>query len=76
MIVCLGTTPALARTMEFDGLAVDAVNRATRVYEYAAGKAVNAARAALRKLFCVSLAAMPRRTGTALACFTSPKARV
>lgn len=46
MIVCLGTTPALARTMEFAGLTIDGVNRATRVYEYAAGKAVNAARAA------------------------------
>lgn len=46
MIVCLGTTPALARTMEFDGLTIDGVNRATSVIEYAAGKAVNAARAA------------------------------
>jgi tagatose 6-phosphate kinase len=46
MIVCLGTTPALSRTMEFDRLKVDGVNRATRVVEYAAGKAVNAARAA------------------------------
>ena len=46
MIVCLGTTPTLARTMEFDRVDIDGVNRATRVVEYAAGKAVNAARAA------------------------------
>lgn len=45
MIVCLGTTPAIARTMEFASLAIDGVNRATAVREYAAGKAINAARA-------------------------------
>src|SRR3954468_6046534 len=46
MIVCLGTTPALQRTMSFDRLRLDAVNRATSVLEYASGKSVNAARVA------------------------------
>ena len=45
MIVCLGTTPTLARTMEFAAVAIDGVNRALAVREYAAGKAINAARA-------------------------------
>ena len=44
MIICLGTTPALARSMIFDSLALDEVNRATAVYDYAAGKSSNAAR--------------------------------
>jgi tagatose 6-phosphate kinase len=44
VIVCLGTTPALARTMQFDGLTIDGVNRAADVYEYASGKSINAAR--------------------------------
>ena len=45
MIVCLGTTPALSRTMEFSSVTVDGVNRSKRVHEYASGKAINAARA-------------------------------
>jgi len=44
MILYLGTTPAVQRTMTFDGLEVDAVNRAVGVTETASGKAVNAAR--------------------------------
>jgi 1-phosphofructokinase family hexose kinase len=43
-ILCVGTTPALARTMRFRSLALDAVNRTGDVYDYAAGKAVNVAR--------------------------------
>ncbi|MEZ0264809.1 MAG: 1-phosphofructokinase family hexose kinase [Phycisphaerae bacterium] len=44
MILCIGTTPAVQRTMVFDRLAVDDVNRAAAVREYASGKAVNVAR--------------------------------
>lgn len=44
MIVCLGTTPAKQRTMTFASLAMDAVNRAAAVREYASGKSINAAR--------------------------------
>jgi tagatose 6-phosphate kinase len=47
MIVCLGTTPALARTMRFASLDVGGVNRTSDVVEYAAGKATNVARAAM-----------------------------
>lgn len=46
MIVCLGTTPALQRTMSFERLRLDAVNRATSVREYASGKSINAGRVA------------------------------
>ena len=44
MIVCLGTTPTMQRTMLFDRLTIDAVNRATEVREYASGKSVNVAK--------------------------------
>ena len=44
MILCLGTTPTLARTMAFDALKIDDVNRAAAVADYAAGKNVNVAR--------------------------------
>ena len=44
MIVCLGTTPALQRTLVFERFAVDAVNRATSVRENASGKSLNVAR--------------------------------
>ncbi len=44
MIICLGTTPALSRSMIFESLTLDEVNRAVEVYDYAAGKSVNAAR--------------------------------
>jgi 1-phosphofructokinase family hexose kinase len=44
MILAIGTTPAVARQMIFDGLTLDAVNRAKSVHVSAAGKAVNVAR--------------------------------
>ena len=44
MIVCLGTTPVLQRSMVFDRVTVDGVNRATAVYDYASGKSPNVAR--------------------------------
>lgn len=43
-VVCLGTTPTMARTMRFGALALDAVNRTSDVHDYAAGKSVNVAR--------------------------------
>jgi 1-phosphofructokinase family hexose kinase len=43
-IVCVGTSPTLQRTMVFDTIDAGDTNRATRVIEYASGKAVNAAR--------------------------------
>jgi 1-phosphofructokinase family hexose kinase len=46
MILTLGTTPALQRTMTFDALHLDAVNRATRIRECASGKSINVARVA------------------------------
>lgn len=46
MIVCLGTTPTVQRTMVFPALRMDAVNRAVRVMETASGKSINAARVA------------------------------
>ena len=44
MILTLGTTPAVQRTMVFKHFALDEVNRAAHVHDHAAGKAVNAAR--------------------------------
>jgi 1-phosphofructokinase family hexose kinase len=44
-ILCLGLTPALQRTLLFDALDINSVNRATCVIESAAGKALNTARA-------------------------------
>ncbi len=44
-ILCLGLTPALQRTLLFDALKINHVNRATHVIESAAGKALNTARA-------------------------------
>lgn len=43
-ILCIGTTPALSRTIILNRLAVGEVNRASHVYEYASGKPINAAR--------------------------------
>jgi tagatose 6-phosphate kinase len=45
MILCLGTTPAVQRTMTFRRLLVDDVNRAIGISQYASGKSINAARA-------------------------------
>ena len=44
MIVCLGTTPVLQRSMVFERLRVDEVNRAASVHDYASGKSINVAR--------------------------------
>jgi len=44
MILCIGTTPAAQRVMIFRELRLDAVNRAIRTLEGAAGKAVNVAK--------------------------------
>jgi tagatose 6-phosphate kinase len=44
MIICLGLTPTVQRTMTFRNLRVDGVNRAASVLEYASGKSTNVAR--------------------------------
>jgi tagatose 6-phosphate kinase len=44
MIIALGTTPTVQRTMTFDRLQLDAVNRAAGVREFASGKSINVAR--------------------------------
>jgi len=44
MIVCVGTTPCYQRSMTFQRLIFDAVNRTALVYDYASGKSINAAR--------------------------------
>jgi len=44
MILCIGTTPTVQRTMLFPHLVLDDVNRATQVREYASGKSINVAR--------------------------------
>lgn len=44
-VLCLGLTPVLQRTLTFDRLEIDGVNRARQVVESAAGKALNTARA-------------------------------
>src|SRR5438046_1614129 len=44
MILCIGTTPTMARSMIFDRIQINEANRAREVIDYASGKAVNAAR--------------------------------
>lgn len=44
MILCLGTTPTVQRSLVFDRVTPDAVNRAREAYDYASGKSVNVAR--------------------------------
>lgn len=44
MILCLGTTPTVQRTMTFERLRLDHVNRAATVIESASGKSLNVAR--------------------------------
>ncbi len=44
MILTLGTTPTIQRSMTFARIELDEVNRATTVREYASGKSINAAR--------------------------------
>lgn len=46
MILFLGTTPTLQRSMTFARMTADAVNRARRTRHYASGKSINAARVA------------------------------
>lgn len=44
MFLCLGATPTVQRSMTFDRLVLDDVNRAVEVHEYASGKSPNVAR--------------------------------
>ena len=44
MILCVGTTPAVQRSMTFQKFELDEVNRAVAVLDSAAGKSVNVAR--------------------------------
>jgi len=44
-VLCLGLTPVLQRTLVFDAVETNEVNRAKQVIESAAGKALNTARA-------------------------------
>jgi tagatose 6-phosphate kinase len=44
MILCLGTTPAVQRSMTFNQLVIDSVNRTADVTQYASGKSINAGR--------------------------------
>lgn len=46
MILCLGTTPVYQRSMTFHRVALDDVNRAKAVADYASGKSINVARVA------------------------------
>src|SRR5687767_2814604 len=46
MILCVGTTPVMQRTIVFPRLQIDAVNRAVEVHETASGKSINVARVA------------------------------
>lgn len=44
MILCVGTTPVLQRSMLFERLTIDGVNRSIETSEYASGKSINVAR--------------------------------
>ncbi len=44
MILCLGTTPAVQRSMSFERVEIDGVSRTSNVSQYASGKSINAAR--------------------------------
>ena len=44
MIITLGTTPTVQKTLTFNRVTIDAVNRATSVHHHASGKAINVAR--------------------------------
>jgi tagatose 6-phosphate kinase len=44
LILCVGTTPTVQRSMTFDRVEIDGVNRAVEVREYASGKSPNVAR--------------------------------
>ena len=45
-ILSVGTTPVYQRSMTFDRVAIDNVNRAGEVHDYASGKSINVARVA------------------------------
>ena len=56
MILCLGTTPTVQRTMTFRNFTLDAVNRASKVLTSASGKSINVARTLTRmKISCIAL---------------------
>jgi tagatose 6-phosphate kinase len=44
MILCIGTTPTAQRSLSFDRVRIDQVNRAKEVSDYASGKSINVAR--------------------------------
>ena len=44
MILCLGTTPVFQRSMTFERVRIDGVNRAVETRDYASGKSLNVAR--------------------------------
>lgn len=44
MILCLGVTPVYQRSMSFDRVTLDDVNRARKVHDYASGKSINVGR--------------------------------
>lgn len=44
MVICMGTTPVYQRSMTFDRVKFDGVNRAKHVADYASGKSINVAR--------------------------------
>jgi tagatose 6-phosphate kinase len=44
MHICLGTTPALQRTLRFDRVVINEVNRTTKIGQAASGKPLNVAR--------------------------------
>ncbi|QOV88127.1 1-phosphofructokinase family hexose kinase [Humisphaera borealis] len=46
MILCIGTTPTFQRTLVFERLTLDDVNRAITCDDYASGKSINVARVA------------------------------
>jgi 1-phosphofructokinase family hexose kinase len=46
MILCVGTTPVMQRSMIFDALHLDEVNRAHETSDYASGKSINVAKVA------------------------------
>src|SRR5512138_29712 len=46
MILCVGTTPVLQRSMAFDALRLDEVNRSVDTSDYASGKSINVAKVA------------------------------
>src|SRR5881398_1496051 len=46
MILCVGTTPVMKRSMAFSALHLDEVNRAVEVSDYASGKSINVAKVA------------------------------